>query len=169
MYNYWARRMSLEYRATNWFACFNDTRDLLVKAGRQKKDTYLAKANAEQLLDFEETEWKDYFRQSESFISDYINRRIKYFEGFRPIDFETARSLQDKLALTLFDAKSSSDLDYDETVFFAYATLGISRDLADARRPFVREIERGLYVCYADDLLRLPTDPRDRGMFIKQP
>ena len=148
----WAKCMDLDHRATSWHDCFDETRELLVLVGKEGRDRYLAKYHALSLIEVEEADWTDYFNNSKWFVQDYIMKKAMLFRSFRPNSIEDARHEQDNLALRLYGAS-------DEDMLFAYATLGISRELADIRKDYARLFERGLYVCFSEDLpLMIPRE-----------
>jgi len=162
----WAKCMDLDYRATSWHDCFDETSEMLRKVGIIGKDTLMAKFQCEYLVSLEETAWNNHFNQGDWFLHDYVTKKMDYYKSFIPRSHLNARDQQDKLALELHGMQRLEN--FDEEIFFIYTSLGISRELADARLPYTRDIERGLYVCFHDDLLRIPRDSKDRGMFIKQ-
>jgi hypothetical protein len=161
-----AKHMDFDSRAIDWHARFDEASRMLKKVGRIGKDTLMAKFQCEHLVSLEETSWNNYFNQGNWFLTDYVTKKTEHYRLFMPRDHLSARDQQDRLALELHRMQSLEN--FDEEIFFCYTSLGISKELADARHPYTRDIERGLYVCFQDDLLTIPRDPKDRGMFIKQ-
>ena len=137
--------MELDSRATNWHACFDETRRMLIEVGKKNKDDMLAKYHALQLIEVEEAQWTDYFHDGKWFVDSGITKMIGLFDSYKPDNYISARPVQDSLALRLYNAP-------DEHILFSYATLSVSKELANARRPYARLMEKGLYVCFYDDL-----------------
>ena len=145
--------MDFDQRATDWHSCFDEARKMLKIVGRSGKDTLMAKFQCEHLVSLEETAWNNFFNHGDWFLHDYVSKKTDYYRSFMPLDYSNARTMQDQLALELHGMQRLEN--FDEEIFFIYTSLGISKQLAQARLPYMRDIERGLYVCFNQDLQSL--------------